>query len=48
MTKKNVGITLDDLIEKVSTYMTPLEIEEIKKSYMYADKMHFGTKRLTG
>ena len=48
MTKKNIGITIDSLIERVSTYMSEEEIGEIKKAYEYASKMHFGVKRLTG
>lgn len=48
MTKKNIGIELDDLIAKISSYMTDEEIDLVKRSYQFADKMHFGIKRMTG
>ena len=49
MTKKNMGLTIDDLIDNVSKYQSNEEnIKEIRRAYDYASKMHFGTKRLTG
>jgi len=49
MTKKNMGLTLEDLIESVKKYITNEdEINLIIKAYEYASKMHFGVTRLTG
>lgn len=48
MTKKNIGIELDDLLVKISSYMTDEEVDLVKRSYQFADKMHFGIKRMTG
>lgn len=49
MTKKNVGLTIDDLINNVNKYIQNEEsLTMIIKAYEYAAKMHFGTKRLTG
>lgn len=49
MTKKNVGITLDDLLQAVTSYTKDeQEIKLIKDAYHYAEEKHFGVKRLTG
>ncbi len=49
MTKKNIHITIQDLIEVVSSYITDeKEISQIESAYQFAAKMHFGVKRLTG
>ena len=49
MTKKNVHITIDDLIVAASTYITDeKELSQIRDAYQYAAKMHFGMKRMTG
>ena len=48
MTKRNLGLTIEDLIEKLSFYMKKEELELVKKSYDYACNMHYGVKRLTG
>lgn len=41
-------VNFDTLYEKVSTYMNAEELEQVKKAYSFARKMHFGVKRLTG
>ena len=49
MTKMNVNLKIDDLIENVKTYNdSNEEIDKIKEAYNYASKMHFGVKRMTG
>ena len=48
MTKVNKGLKYEDLIEKISTYMTSEEVNTIKECYEYAKEIHFGMKRLTG
>lgn len=49
MTKKNMHITIDDLMASVSSYITDeKDLELIQKGYQYAAKKHFGVKRLTG
>lgn len=46
---KNIKITFDDLIEKVSTYIKEEEqLSLIRKAYDFAANVHFGTYRLTG
>ena len=46
---KKQNYTIDDLIEKVSTYIKDKsEIERIKKGYMYAKECHEGQYRKTG
>ena len=48
MSKRN-DYTLDDLIEKASTYITKDEdLEKIKRGYYYADKCHMGQFRKSG
>ena len=46
MTKQK-KITLDDLIDKL-TYLNNSEVEQVRKSYDFASKVYFGSKRLTG
>jgi len=41
-------VTYDDLISKVSSYMTKEELSLIEKSYEYTKEIHYGMKRLTG
>lgn len=49
MTKKNIHITIDDLMDVVSKYITDeKELALIQDAYQLAEKMHFGVKRLTG
>lgn len=48
MTKKNINLTYDKLIDKLKSYMKKEEIELVDKCYNYVDKLHFGEKRLTG
>lgn len=46
---KNIKITFDDLIEKVSTYIKEEEqLSLIRKAYDFAANVHFGAYRLTG
>ena len=45
MSKRNVEI--DDLIARISTYMTESEIDEVKECYEYTKEKFFGMKRLT-
>ena len=46
---KNIKITFDDLIEKISTYIDDSEqISVIRKAYEFATNVHFGTYRMTG
>ena len=46
MTKQK-NITLDDLIDKLA-YLNNSEVEQVRKSYDFASKVYFGSKRLTG
>lgn len=49
MTKKNFSLTIEDIIGAVSNYITDKnELDNIRESYDYAAKKHFGQKRLTG
>lgn len=49
MTKKNFSLTIEDIIGAVSNYITDKnELDNIRASYDYAAKKHFGQKRLTG
>lgn len=48
MTKKNINLTYDKLIDKLKSYMKKEEIDLVDKCYNYVDKLHFGEKRLTG
>lgn len=49
MTKKNLNLTFDQLLNKIESYdKDQEEIELIKKAYEYAAEKHFGVKRLTG
>ncbi|MBP3765765.1 MAG: bifunctional (p)ppGpp synthetase/guanosine-3',5'-bis(diphosphate) 3'-pyrophosphohydrolase [Bacilli bacterium] len=44
---KHKKITIDDLLDKLS-YMNEEELKLINKSYDFASKVYFGSKRLTG
>lgn len=49
MSKKTINITIDELIDKFKEYNTNEEdIKLIRKAYDYAEKKHFGQKRITG
>ena len=49
MTKKKELLTIDDLLEKVRTYIDDeTEIEKIMKAFEFANEAHYGTLRLTG
>ena len=49
MSTKTINITIDDLIDKFKKYNNNEEnIELIKKAYNYAEKKHFGQKRISG
>ncbi len=49
MTKKNVNLKFEDLINKVGKYITNKEdLDLIEKAYHYAYDKHYGQKRLTG
>ncbi|MFV0249640.1 MAG: RelA/SpoT family protein [Bacilli bacterium] len=49
MTKKNIGITFEILMEKVKTYIDDeQDLEVIEKAYKFAEEKHFGIKRMTG
>ena len=42
-------ITIEDLIKKVKEYNNNNEeLEQLRKAHEYADKKHFGVKRITG
>lgn len=45
---KHKDICLDDLLKRVAVYLDEKDINIIKKSYEYASKIYFGSKRLTG
>ena len=45
---KEKGLTIEDLIEKASTYISNKEdLEKIRKGYEYASKCHMGQLRMT-
>lgn len=49
MSKKTINITIDDLIERFKKYNDNEEdIDLIRKAYDYAEKKHFGQKRISG
>ena len=49
MSINTIKITIDDLIEKFKTYNDNEEdIKLIRKAYEYAEKKHFGQKRISG
>lgn len=49
MSKKTVNITIDELIDKFKSYNDNKEdIDLIKRAYDYAEKKHFGQKRISG
>ena len=49
MSVNTIKLTIDDLIEKFKTYNNNEEdINLIKKAYDYAEKKHFGQKRISG
>lgn len=49
MGKKTVNITIDELIDKFKSYNNNEEdINLIKRAYDYAEKKHFGQKRISG
>ena len=48
MSTKTINITIDDLIDKFKKYNNNEEnIELIRKAYNYAEKKHFGQKRIS-
>ena len=49
MRKHNKELTFDELNEKIQTYITDKEeLSVIKEAYEFANKKHFGQKRLSG
>lgn len=49
MSLKTQIVTIEELLEKVSSYMSSKkDIDLIKKAYDYAKEKHFGQKRITG
>ncbi len=49
MSSKNKQVTIEDLIDKVSSYIhNEDDIDLIRKAYNYASIKHFGQKRITG
>ena len=49
MSTKTINMTIDDLIDKFKKYNNNEEdIELIRKAYNYAEKKHFGQKRISG
>lgn len=49
MSKKTINLTIDDLINKFKEYNDNKEDEElIRRAYDYAEKKHFGQKRISG
>lgn len=49
MSIKTINITIDELIEKFKKYNNnKKDIELIRKAYNYAEKKHFGQKRISG
>jgi len=41
-------IRLDDIVEKINSYMDLKDIEEVKKAYAFSAKVHAGQKRYSG
>ncbi len=49
MSIKTINITIDELIDKFKKYNNnEKDIELIRKAYYYAEKKHFGQKRISG
>lgn len=49
MSKKTINITIDELIEKIKKYNTnEKDLNLIRSAYYYAEKKHFGQKRISG
>lgn len=49
MSVKTINITIDELIEKFKKYNNnEKDIELIRRAYNYAEKKHFGQKRISG
>ena len=49
MSTKTINLTIEDLIEKFKKYNDNAEdIDLIKRAYQYAEKKHFGQKRISG
>ena len=49
MSTRTINLTIEDLIEKFKKYNDNAEdIDLIKRSYQYAEKKHFGQKRISG
>lgn len=49
MSVKTINLTIDDLIDKFKTYNNNEEdIDLIRRAYEYAEKKHFGQKRISG
>ena len=49
MSKKTINITIDELIEKFKKYNNNEQnIDLIRRAYKYAEKKHFGQKRISG
>ena len=48
MTKKNIGLTYEQLEDNVKKYLKRHDLPMIRKAYQYAFEKHFGVKRLTG
>ena len=48
MTKKNIGLTYEQLEDNVKKYLKRHDLPMIRKAYQYAAEKHFGVKRLTG
>ncbi len=49
MNNGTIDLTIDDLINKFKTYNdNPEDIDLIKRAYDYAEKKHFGQKRISG
>ena len=48
MTKKNIGLTYEQLENNVKKYLKRHDLPMIRKAYEYASEKHFGVKRMTG
>ena len=49
MSIKTINITIDELIDKFNKYNTDeKDIDLIRRAYYYAEKKHFGQKRISG
>ena len=49
MRKDNPNLTFEELNQTIKTYIkNEQELKMINKAYQYANKMHYGVKRLTG